>query len=62
MAVHITSILIVRLDGSDDVTVQITDTEGCTRRIALTEDHTLYHQLIDGVDAVWDSDAAQEHS
>lgn len=26
MAVHITSILIVRLDGSDDVTVQITDT------------------------------------
>lgn len=41
---------------------QITDTEGCTRRIALTEDHTLYHQLIDGVDAVWDSDAAQEHS
>lgn len=58
MAVHITSPA-VRLDGSDDVAVQITDTAGSTRRLHLTEDDTLYHRLIDGVDAVWDSDAAQ---
>ncbi|NTY62205.1 hypothetical protein [Mycolicibacterium sphagni] len=61
MAVHITSVVVVRLDGSDNVAVQITDTASSTLRLDLTEDYTLYHRLVDGVDAVWDSDAAQEH-
>jgi hypothetical protein len=50
----ITEITIVRRDGSDDAEITITQPDGQSRRLTVSEQSDEYNRFGDGLDALWD--------